>query len=145
MAITEEELQAKRERNEKLREQIVAEQAKRYEVQADLANEVTAAELDAEGARLQAELAGVQRDNDTLADGASAPLQSARERMDQAAAMQQAAEDAAAQKATADAEQGVPQTETPVASAVSPTPTTGAPETLTEPEVTTTSTNTKGK
>src|SRR3569833_3172119 len=107
MPTTEEELQAKRERNEKLRDQIAAEQAKRHEEQTSLANDVTAAQLDAEGARLEAELSNVQRENENLAAGASAPLESARERMELAYAAQKASEDAAAQKADADSQQGV--------------------------------------
>ena len=95
MATTEEDLQARRERNEELRAQIAAEQAARYDAQASLANDVTAAQLDAETARLEAALAAEQRQNEGLKAGASAPLEAAKNAMEQAVAAQKAAEQAA--------------------------------------------------
>lgn len=56
MPTTDEELQKKREENEKLRSQIAAAEAKRVQNEQLASNDIVAAQLDAENARLQAEL-----------------------------------------------------------------------------------------
>lgn len=98
MPTTEEDLQQKRERNEKLREQIAAEEAKRRDRELDLSNQIVGQELDAEGARLEAELASLKESSKVanVKSGAEAPLQSAKEAMEQALAQQKAQEEAAA-------------------------------------------------
>lgn len=63
MAITEEELDAKRQRVEKLREQVAAERQKRAARESDLVNEVAAAQLDAEATHLEATLEAERRNN----------------------------------------------------------------------------------
>jgi hypothetical protein len=98
MSVTEEDLDKKRERNEKLREQIQTEEAKRFQREADLTNELTAAQLDAEGARLEAQLAAVKESGkaSNVKAGVEGPLVSAKEQMEQAVAQQKAQEAAAA-------------------------------------------------
>ena len=63
MAITDEELDTKRQRVERLREQVTAERQKRSARESDLVNEVAAAQLDAEATRLEAALEAERRAN----------------------------------------------------------------------------------
>lgn len=105
MPTSEEELQAKQETNDDLRDQIAAEKVKQTELQQELSDQLTAAQLDAETAKLEAELADIKRTNDALEEGASGPLDAAKAEMEHAVAQAEAAEAAAEEKAKADAEQ----------------------------------------
>ena len=80
MSVTEEDLEKKRERNEKLRQQIQTEESKRFEREVNLTNELTAAELDAEGARLEAQLAAAKEAGkaSVVKSGVDGPLGSAK-------------------------------------------------------------------
>lgn len=99
MATSDEDLKKKQEHVARLREQVAAEEAKRVTREAELANDVTMAQLTAEEARLEAQLTAARQANKVTAvkDGASAPLQSAREQMEQALAVQKAQEQASDQ------------------------------------------------
>ncbi len=101
MPTTEEELQQKRERNAKLREQLAQEEAKRVEREVNLANDLTAAQLDAEEARLKAQLTDAKEAAKVanVKEGASAPLAAAKEEMQRAVEAQKAREAAAAEEA----------------------------------------------
>lgn len=79
MPTSNEDLQAKKDRVEKLREQVASEEAKRLEREQALANDVTAAQLDAEAARLEAQLETAKQSNKAAAvkEGASDLLDAA--------------------------------------------------------------------
>lgn len=104
MPTSEEELQAKQEHNQELRDEIAAEQVKQTDLQQQLSYELNAAQLDAETAKLETQLADIQRTNAALEDGASGPLEAAQAEMELAVAQGEAAEAAAEEKAKADAE-----------------------------------------
>lgn len=94
VATSQEELAKKGEHVQKLREQVAAEEAKRLERESGLANEITAQQLDAEAARLEAQLAMAKQANRASAvkEGASGPLAAAKAEMEAAVAQQKAAE-----------------------------------------------------
>jgi hypothetical protein len=102
MPTSEEDLQAQRERNDELRAEITAEEMKRVEIQGSLQNDINAAELDAEEARLEAQLAAIRADNERLESITPQPLVAAQAAMEQAVAAQKAQEEAVAAKAKAD-------------------------------------------
>lgn len=92
MATTEKELDEKRQRNERLREQLAAEEAKRLTREAEVSNDVTAKNLDAEAARLEAQLAAAKETNKVAAvkSGAAAPIEAAQAQLDNATAFAKA-------------------------------------------------------
>lgn len=77
-AVTDDELQKKRDRNERLREQIAAAEADAATRASEAANEITAKQLDAENARLEARLAQAKEaaKASSVKDGASSVLAS---------------------------------------------------------------------
>jgi len=97
VATSDEELAKKAERVQKLREQVAAEEAKRLEREAGLSNDITAQRLDAEAARLEAQLAMAKQASkaSTAKEGASAPLEAAKEEMKAALAVREGVEKAA--------------------------------------------------
>lgn len=98
MPTSDEELQAKADRVEKLRSQVAAEEAKRATREREIANDITAAQLDAEAAALETRLQ-VAKDAGKVSavkEGASAPLDAARESLATAVAQQDAAKEAKA-------------------------------------------------
>lgn len=101
MAISDEELDQRRARVEKLREQVAQEEAKRIEREADAANEITAAQLDAEATRLEAQLQMAKAANGAKAvsEGIATVTQPVKDEKASAVALQRAQESAA--KATA--------------------------------------------
>ena len=101
MPTSEEELQAQRDRNDELRQAIAEERAKTAETQASLQNEITSAELDAEGARLAAQLAEAQAENERLANIKPKPLADAEAAMEAEIARMKAQEESAAAQAKA--------------------------------------------
>lgn len=88
MATTEKDLDAKRQRVERLREQVRAEENKRLEREAALTNDVTAAQLDNEAARLEAQLAAAKEANKVAAvkDGAASVLDAVKAEQEAASA-----------------------------------------------------------
>ena len=96
MATSDEELQAKADKIQKLREQIAAEEAKRLEREAAVANDITAAQLDAEATRLQAQLEAAKNANkaNAVKDGAANVLEAAKADLKTAAAAASAAANA---------------------------------------------------
>ena len=104
MATTDEELDQKRQHVQKLRDQVAQEEAKRIEREADLVNDIAAAQLDAEATRLEAQLAEAKRQNkvNEVKSGASTVLDAIK------ADQQQANEVAKAQEAAAKAEDAPP-------------------------------------
>lgn len=105
---SDQELQAKRESVEKLRAQVADAETKRVTAERELSNDITIAQLDAEEARLQAQLAEARRTATKTAvkEGTSNTL--AAIRADQAAAREQAkaAEKAATAQGSNDTEKG---------------------------------------
>lgn len=95
---SDQEVQEKQVRVAKLREQVAAANAQRLTNEAELTNDITLVQLDAEEARLQAELAEAKTaaTKTAVKEGAQTTLQAAREQ--QAAAREQAK---AAEKAAA--------------------------------------------
>lgn len=85
---TDDPLQEQRERNDKLREQLAQEQAKLVSGTQEAHDEVEQALLEAEGARLEAELAAAKdaAKKSTVRAGAALPLAQAKEQMKQAVA-----------------------------------------------------------
>jgi hypothetical protein len=71
MPITDEELDQKRQRVEELRSQVAQEEARRVANESALVNEVTAAQLDAETTRLEAQLEVAKRANKNNEDSGS--------------------------------------------------------------------------
>lgn len=98
MAVTDKELDAKRDRVEKLRQQIADTHSKRHERQVSAAREVEAAQLDAEAARLEVELAAAKNAASASAvkAGTSGVVGDAKEAMQQAADQEKAQAAAAA-------------------------------------------------
>lgn len=83
MAVSDEELEQKRQHNAKLREQIAAEDQKKSERLRDQHNAIQAAQLDAETARLEAQLAAAKESAKagSVKEGASGVLDEAKEQM----------------------------------------------------------------
>lgn len=100
MPTSDEELQAQRDRVDKLRERVAAERVKAVDNTASVQNDVDAALLSAEEARLEAELAAVKQTSTKSAakEAAARPLEQAKEQMEEAVAAQKAAEQAASGK-----------------------------------------------
>ena len=100
MAITDEELDQKRQHVQKLRDQVAQEEAKRTEREADLVNDVTAAQLDAEATRLEAQLDEAKRLNKVgeVKRGASTVLEAIKAEQVQANEVAKAQEAAAKAK-----------------------------------------------
>lgn len=101
MPTTEEELDEKRQRNQKLRDQLAAEEAKRVDRETSLANDVTAMQLDAEAVRLQAALDAAKEANKVSAvkEGAAPVLDAAKEDIKNAEAFAKGQEDLRAAQA----------------------------------------------
>lgn len=93
MPTSEEDLEAKRQRNVKLREQIEAEHAKRVTREREAANDIVAVQLDVEGARLESELASAKEAAkvSTIKQGTAAPMANAKDAMAAAVEAQKAA------------------------------------------------------
>jgi len=87
-ATSEEDLQKKRDHNERLREQIAAAKAQADERVQEQANTIEAAQLDAETARLEAQLAAAkeQAKVSVAKGGAEAPLEAAKQQLEAAKA-----------------------------------------------------------
>jgi hypothetical protein len=103
MPTSDEDLQKKAERVQKLREQVTNAEATRVQREADLANDITMRQLEAEEAALEARLA-VAKEAGKVANvkqGAAAPLDAVTEQMERAVAQQKAAEAAPAEAARA--------------------------------------------
>lgn len=100
MPTSDSELQKKRDHVEKLRERLAAEEAKRTTREAEMVNDVTAAQLDAEAAQLEAALERAKAANKVSAvrEGASGPIVNAQEQMEQAVAQQKAQQELNADK-----------------------------------------------
>lgn len=96
MPTSDEDLQKKSDRVQKLREQVAAEESKRTTRERELANDVTMAQLEAEEAKLEARLAATKEQGKVSAvkEGAAAPLSAAKEEMERAVAQKKAVEDA---------------------------------------------------
>lgn len=94
MATDADALQEQRERNDKLREQLATEQAKLVSGTQEAHSEVELAQLQAEGARLEAELAGAKDSakKASVRSGAALPLAQAKEQMQQAVARKESIE-----------------------------------------------------
>lgn len=79
MPTSDEDLQQKQERVQQLREQLAAEESKRVQVERETSNDVTAAQLDAEAARLEASIEASRTTNETVVNsdggGVTGPLQ----------------------------------------------------------------------
>lgn len=92
MALTEDELEQKRQRNEKLREQVAQEEAKRVDREAGLGNDLTGLQLDAEAARLQAALDAAKHSNKVAAvkEGTSYVTDALKEDLHRAEVLQKA-------------------------------------------------------
>lgn len=102
--ITDSDLEKQRTRVDKLRDQVAAEQAKITAGSTNLHNEVEMTLLQAEEARLEAELAAAKEASTKAAqrEGASVPLAQAKQQMEEAA-LRQRAEQQAAREAEAKA------------------------------------------
>lgn len=87
-AVSEEDLQKKRDQNARLREQIAAAEAQADERVREQSNAIEAAQLDAENARLEAQLAAAKEKAKVSAakGGAEAPLEAAKEQLEAAKA-----------------------------------------------------------
>lgn len=98
MATTEKDLDQKRERLARLRQQVAEANAQRVTREEDLSRDVQAAQLDAEAAQLEAQLFAAKEaaKSGTLKARASGPLDTAKEDMRRAAELQKAQEKAAA-------------------------------------------------
>lgn len=72
MAISDDDLAKKQDYVEKLRQQVASEEAKRTEREAGLQNDITAAQLDAEASRLEAQLQAAKDANKVAAVKAGA-------------------------------------------------------------------------
>jgi colicin import membrane protein len=107
VATTDEELDQKRQHVQKLRDQVAQEEAKRISREADLVNDIAAAQLDAEATRLEAQLAEAKRQNKVtdVKEGASTVLDAIKADQQQADAQAKAQEAAvvAREKAAEDA------------------------------------------
>jgi hypothetical protein len=81
VATSDEDLDKMRDRVEKLRQQVATEEAKLTERQADLQNDITAAQLETETARLEAQLQAAKEANkvSTVKEGVSSLLAAATE------------------------------------------------------------------
>lgn len=101
VAISDEEIGKRQSRVEKLREQVAAEEAKRIDREAGLSNDIAAAQLDAEEARLIAQLEAAKEANKVSAvkGGVSSVLDPVEEDRKNALALQQAQADAVKVKA----------------------------------------------
>lgn len=107
--VTEDDLEKQRERVDQLREQLASEQAKTLEATSGSHNEVELAQLKAEEARLEADLANAKRASAAAKDAPKLPVAQAKERMEAEVARQKALaqadkEAAAKEKAEAAAE-----------------------------------------
>lgn len=100
MAITEEELDEKRQRVEKLRREVAAEEAKRLTREAEAGNTLVSTQLDAETVRLEAQLAAAKERNKVAAvkDGIAAPLEAVQTDLDNAKAFSKAEDDRRAEQ-----------------------------------------------
>jgi hypothetical protein len=100
MAITDEELDDKRQHAEKLREQVANEEAKRLTREAEGANALASAQLDAEIVRLEAQLATAKERNKVAAvkDGMAVPLEAVQTDLDNAKAHAKAEDDRRAEQ-----------------------------------------------
>lgn len=96
MTTSDEDLQKKRENVEKLRQQVADATLKREAAERSAVNDVMAAELDAEAARLEAQLVEAKQGSTKTAvsEGTAAPLAAAKETMEQAVAQQKALNEA---------------------------------------------------
>ena len=85
-ALTDKDLEQKRERNEKLREQIATAEAKAASTVQDHSREIEAAQLDAETARLEKQLAAAKEaaKPSNLKAGAAGPLAAAKAQLEAA-------------------------------------------------------------
>ncbi len=92
MPTSSEDLQAKAEEVEDLRQQVADAEADRVRREAELANEVTFKQLEAEEAALRARLAVAKQANERAEQGSSAPLEAIKAQMEQSVAQQKAAE-----------------------------------------------------
>lgn len=103
MPTSDEDLQKEAERVQKLREQVSNAEAKRTERERELANDVTMTQLQAEAAALEARLAVAKEAGkvSSVKDGASAPLDAAKEQLRRAVAQKEAAEAAPKESARA--------------------------------------------
>lgn len=81
MSTSDEDLKKMQDKVEKLRERVAAEETKRITRERELANDVTYANLEAEGARLEAELAAAKQANSaaSIKEGVAGPLEAAKE------------------------------------------------------------------
>lgn len=94
--ISTEELQAKADEVQRLREEVLEVQAQRVSNESALSNQITMTELEAEEARLKAQLATAKSQVEGGAvESAATPLNTAKENMEVAVRQQQAAEEAA--------------------------------------------------
>lgn len=98
--ITQTDLDKQRDRIARLREQIAAEQVKAVDGHEGLHNEVEMAQLQAEEARLKAELSATKDASKAaeLRRGAAVPLSQAQQQMEEAVAREEAAKAAAAEQ-----------------------------------------------
>ena len=94
MPTSDEDLQKQAERVQKLREQVADAEAKRTERERELANDVTMTQLQAEAAALEARLAVAKEQGKvgSVKEGASAPLDAAKDLLERAVAQKKAAE-----------------------------------------------------
>lgn len=92
MPTSDEDLQKKQEHVEKLRQQLADEENKRVERETELSNDIAAGQLDAEAARLEAQLTAAKSANKVSAvkAGASAPIEAAKAEMATAVEQQKA-------------------------------------------------------
>jgi hypothetical protein len=100
MPTSDDDLRKKQEHVQKLRQQLAAAEASRVSREVELANDVTAAQLDAEAARLEADL-GVAKDMakaSNVRSAAAAPLDAARNAMKAELSRGEALEAARAQR-----------------------------------------------
>ncbi len=95
-SVSEKDLDSLRQRVAKKREKLIAEQAKVHGREVEISNEITQAQLLAEEARLDADLAVAAQSARVSAvkEGASAPLEAARAAMRQAVEVKDAVENA---------------------------------------------------
>lgn len=98
MATSDSDLEKKREHNRDLRARLAAAKAQQADHETRVANDLVAAQLDAEAARLSAELEAVKQHSKVrdVRAGAEVPLEAAKEEMRRAAELEKA------QKAAAD-------------------------------------------
>lgn len=117
MPTSDEDLQAKSDEVQKLREQVAEEEAKREAREVELSNDVTMTQLQAEEANLQARLTLAKQAGKagSVKSGAAAPLDAAKEQMRVAVEQQKAAEKTVEAKEKSDQEESPPPVDDPEA------------------------------